>query len=407
MNYYSFFERELDKLKKEGNYREFTSLERCVGHFPYARDNENGREVIIWCNNDYLGMGQLYQVTSAIAAAAKQYGAGSGGTRNIAGTNDPLVMLEKELAELHRKDAALVFTSGYMTNSTVIYTLASKLPNCVIFSDEKNHASLIEGIRYSRAEKHIFRHNDAAHLEQLLKNTDINRPKIIVFESVYSMDGDFGNIKEIVEVAEKYNAITYLDEVHAVGLYGDQGGGVAQREGLEDQVNIIQGTLGKAFGVIGGYIAADEILIDFVRSFAPGFIFTTAMAPPLAAGALASVRHVRSSRIERAKLHERVSRLRALLVKNKMPLMECAKSHIVPILVGDAKKCKEISMRLLNEYGIFVQHINYPTVPKGTERLRITPTPLHNDKMMDEMLDALMTIWEEVHEKKSEEAEVA
>jgi len=401
MDYNGFFEKSLDKLKASGNYREFTNLERYVGNFPHAYDHSNKRDVTIWCNNDYLGMGQLPKVVTAIAEAAQTMGAGAGGTRNIAGTNHPLVELEKELADLHKKDTALVFTSGYVTNSTVINTLATQLPDCAIFSDEKNHASMIEGVRYSKAEKHIFRHNDLEHLEELISAVDIKRPKIIVFESVYSMDGDIGKIKEICDIADKYNAITYLDEVHAVGLYGENGGGIAQREGIQDRVNVIQGTLGKAFGVIGGYIAADAKLVDFVRSFAPGFIFTTAMAPPIAAGALASVRHVKNSNVERDKLHENVAKVKAKCAEAGIPVMESTKTHIVPIFVGDPDRCREASKMLLDNHGIFVQHINYPTVPKGTERLRITPTPLHTDEMIDKLVSAIKSVFEELDIRES------
>lgn len=391
MDYEQFFDCALQRLKDEGNYREFTNLERYAGQFPHARDHTNARDITIWCNNDYLGMGQLPKVVEAIAEGARTMGAGAGGTRNIAGTNHPLVLLEDELADLHGKEAALVFTSGYITNSTVLNTLASTMPGTVIFSDEKNHASMIEGIRHSRAERHIFRHNDVAHLEELLSTADPSRPKIIAFESVYSMDGDIGNIEEICALAEKYNALTYLDEVHAVGLYGVRGGGIAQARGVQDRVSIIQGTLGKAFGVIGGYIAANATLIDYVRSFAPGFIFTTAMAPPLAAGALASVRHVKASSAERDALHARVADVKQRCAERGIPVMGSTESHIVPVFVGDPDKAKAISDMLLNEHRIFVQHINHPTVPKGTERLRITPTPLHDDAMTDALINALET----------------
>lgn len=397
MDYQAFFSSELGKLKQEGNYRSFTNLERYVGNFPRAYDHTNGREITIWCNNDYLGMGQLPAVVNAISDAAKTMGAGAGGTRNIAGTNHPLVELEAELADLHNKEAALVFTSGYVTNSTVLNTLASNMPNTVIFSDAKNHASMIEGIRFSRAEKHIFRHNDLAHLEELLQNIEPHRPKIIAFESVYSMDGDLGDIAGICDLAEKYNAITYLDEVHGVGLYGARGGGVAQQEGLEDRITIMQGTLGKAFGVIGGYIAADHTLVDYVRSFAPGFIFTTAMAPPIAAGALASVRHVKNSDVERKILHANVAKVKEKLKALNIPVMETTRTHIIPVFVGDPDKCREASRALLDEHGIFVQHINYPTVPQGTERLRITPTPLHTPEMIDELVTAIQSVFETIN----------
>ncbi len=379
----------LNGLKTAGNYREFTHLARSVGRFPYAYDTNTNREIILWCSNDYLGMGQMDVVVDAIANTAKSHGAGAGGTRNIAGTHQPLIQLEAQLATLHQKEAALVMTSGYVTNATAINTLVRGLEDPVIFSDMDNHASMIEGIRHSKAERHIFPHNDITILEKMLAKEPYARPKIIVFESVYSMDGDLGKIGEIAALAKQYNALTYLDEVHAVGLYGPHGAGKAAELGVADQIDVIQGTLGKAFGVIGGYIAASATLIDYVRSFAPGFIFTTAMAPPMAAGALASVQHVMQSDKERNALHQNGEILRRKLLAANLPLMPEANSHIFPIMVKSAEKARAISHYLLEQHGLFVQHINAPTVPKGTERLRITPTPLHTEAMMDALVHAL------------------
>ncbi len=391
-DYGSFCRQRTQLLQARGQYRAFSDLERMVGHFPKAYDHSHGREVTIWCNNDYLGMGQLPKVVEAIAHTAHRMGAGAGGTRNIAGTSHPLVALEAELADLHGKEQALVFTSGYVTNATVIQPLAPHLPDAGIFSEAHNHASMIEGVRFSGAKKHIFRHNDVAHLRALLAQTDPDRPKIIVFESIYSMDGDVAPIKEICALAKEYGALTYLDEVHAVGLYGARGGGKAEELGVEQEVDILQGTLGKAFGVIGGYIAASAALVDFVRSFAPGFIFTTAMAPPLAAGALASVRHVKHSSAEREALHARVKHVRQLCDAAGIPIMPSSTTHILPVLIGDALRCRRVSARLLQEHGMFVQHIQHPTVPKGTERLRITPTPLHSEAMAVAFVEALQEV---------------
>ncbi len=388
MNYENHFAKSLAKLKAEGNYRQFTDIERIAGKFPLARDHKSGRDIILWCSNDYLGMGQHPKVVTAMVDAAQKMGAGAGGTRNISGTNHPLVLLERELADLHDKESALVFTSGYVANETTLATLGALLPNAVIFSDQMNHASMIEGIRKSKAEKHIFRHNDVAHLEELLRQVDINRPKIIAFESVYSMDGDIAPIKEIWDLADKYNAMTYLDEVHAVGLYGNKGGGISDRENLSHRVTVIQGTLAKGFGVIGGYIAASAGLVDAIRSFAPGFIFSTALPPAIAAAALASVRHLKTSNSEREKHQENVAKLKKMLIAANIPIID-TESHIIPVLIGDPHSSREASLRLLEEYDIFVQHINYPTVPKGKERLRITPTPLHTNEMMEQMTQAL------------------
>ena len=394
MDYDAIFTESIDRLKAAGNYREFTDLERHAGEYPRATNHSIGRKITIWCNNDYLGMGQHPDVTDAICKTVREIGAGAGGTRNIAGTSHPLVELEAELASLHNKEAALVFTSGYVTNSTVLSTLGG-IPEMVLFSDSLNHASMIEGVRFGKCERHIFRHNDVEHLEKLLDGVDINRPKLIGFESVYSMDGDIGPIKEVCDLADKYDAITYLDEVHAVGLYGETGGGVAEREGLADRVDVIQGTLGKAFGLIGGYIASSALLVDFIRCFGSGFIFTTAMPPATAAGAVASVRHVRKDIQRRITLHRNVNTLKSKLRDVGLPLMETP-SHIIPIMVRDPNLCREASNRLLHKHGIFVQHINHPTVPLGTERLRITPTPLHTDEMIHELVEALIDVFDEL-----------
>ncbi|OJU02854.1 MAG: 5-aminolevulinic acid synthase [Rhizobiales bacterium 65-79] len=395
MDYQRFFEEAIDQLHAEKRYRVFANLERIVGRFPRAiwRDGSEAREITVWCSNDYLGMGQHPDVIAAMQDAAGRMGSGAGGTRNISGTNHPLVELEHELADLHGKEAALVFTSGFISNEAAISTVARLLPDCLILSDELNHASMIEGVRRSGAEKKIFRHNDLAHLESLLAAAGPERAKLIVFESVYSMDGDVSPIEKIADLAGKYNAMTYIDEVHAVGMYGPRGGGITDREGLADRIDIIEGTLAKAFGTLGGYIAGRRAVVDAVRSYAPGFIFTTALPPAIAAAATASIRHLKHSQTERDAQQRQAKRAKDVLSAAGLPVMP-SETHIVPVLVGDPELCKKASDRLLEIHGIYIQPINYPTVPRGTERLRITPTPFHSDELIGGLKDALLETWQ-------------
>lgn len=395
LDFNRFFAEKLEGLVEAGNYRVFADLERKAGAFPKAlRHREDGttHEVTVWCSNDYLGMGQHPSVTSAMHEAIDKCGTGAGGTRNISGTNHYHVKLEEELADLHGKEDALIFTSGYVSNWAALGTLLTKIPNVICYTDALNHASMIEGIRHSRCEKRIFRHNDVAHLEELMAQDDPNAPKLVAFESVYSMDGDIAPIEDICDVADKFGALKYIDEVHAVGMYGPRGGGVAEREGIMHRLDVIEGTLGKAFGVMGGYITGSKNLIDFVRSFASGFIFSTALPPAVAAGATASIKHLKASRIEREAQKRNVAAVRAAFDKRGIPHMPNP-SHIVPVMVGDAAKCKWISDILLEQHGIYVQPINYPTVPVGTERLRITPTPAHSPEDIAHLVSSLSELW--------------
>ena len=402
MDYESQFSQALAQVKREGRYRVFADIVRRRGAFPEAdfHGQHGKRPITVWCSNDYLGMGQSPVVLAAMHAAIDAAGAGSGGTRNISGTTHFHVELERELADLHRKEAALLFTSGYIANDATLATLGNVLPGCIIFSDVLNHASMIEGMRRSKAQRQIWRHNDVKHLEELLQRADPAAPKVIAFESVYSMDGDISPIGPICELARRYGALTYLDEVHAVGLYGPRGAGVAERDGVMQHVDLINGTLAKAFGIMGGYVAGSAKFIDVVRSFAPGFIFTTSIPPVLAAGALASVKHLKSSQLERARHQERAAKLKALLREAGLPVMPSA-SHIVPLLVGDPVLCKDVSDFLLHEHAIYVQPINYPTVPRGTERLRLTPSPFHDDDKMRALIAALDNAWSRLNIKRA------
>jgi 5-aminolevulinate synthase len=393
MDFDSFFKARVDALHSEGRYRIFADLERRVGDFPRAWDYRVGSEVTVWCSNDYLGMGQHPAVLAAMEAELHRTGAGAGGTRNISGTSHAHVLLERELADLHGREAALIFTSGFVANEAALSTLAGSMPGMVVLSDAMNHASMIAGIRNSRAERAIFRHNDTAHLAELLAAIPAERPKLICFESVYSMDGDIAPIAEICDVADRYGAMTYLDEVHAVGLYGNEGGGVSERDGVSHRLTVIQGTLAKAFGTMGGYVAGSSLMVDFLRGHAPGFIFTSSMPPFVAAGAMAAIRHLRKSRVERAKHQERVAVVKEKMTAAGLPLFPSV-SHIVPVLVGDAAKCRMASDLLLREHNIYVQPINYPTVPRGTERLRVTPTPVHSDADIDALVHAFAEVWQ-------------
>lgn len=397
MDYKNFFQDHLQTLKKEGRYRHFANIERRAGDFPKAilKTGDTQKEITIWCSNDYLGMGQHQKVLRATLGALESCGAGAGGTRNISGTTRYHVELEEELARFHNKEAGLVFTSGYVSNDATLSTLGRMLPNCIFYSDADNHASMIQGIKHSGAEKRIFRHNDFKHLEELMAQDDPRAAKIVAFESVYSMDGDIAPIKEICTVAKKYGALTYIDEVHGVGMYGKNGGGIAQKRGLEDQLDIIQGTLGKAFGLVGGYITGSKDLIDFVRSFASGFIFTTSITPAVAAGCVASIKHLRNSSIEREVHQKNATYLKQELTKAKIPHIN-SESHIIPVMVHDAAKCKQVSDMLLHDYDMYAQPINFPTVPVGLERLRLTPSAIHTKEMCDDIVQALKEIWKKL-----------
>jgi 5-aminolevulinate synthase len=395
MDYGAFFATALDRLRDERRYRVFADLERLAGRYPRAvwHSQQGTRDVVVWCSNDYLGMGQHPKVIGAMVETATRMGTGAGGTRNIAGTNHPLVALEHELADLHQKEAALVFTSGYVSNETGIATLAKLMPNCLILSDAYNHNSMIEGVRQSGCAKQIFRHNDLGHLEELLAAASPERPKLIVFESLYSMDGDVSPIDAICDLAARYGAMTYLDEVHAVGMYGPRGGGMAEQQGVMLRVDVIEGTLAKAFGCLGGYISGSAALIDAVRSYAPGFIFTTALPPPVCAAATAAIRHLKTSSFERERHQDRAARTKTVLAAAGLPVMP-SETHIVPVFVGDPELCKAASDLLLEEHAIYIQPINYPTVPKSTERLRITPSPYHDDTLIDALAESLLNVWE-------------
>lgn len=386
-----YFQNIINRLKKEDRYREFIDVSRIAGRFPYAINNKTGKEIIIWCSNDYLGMGQNQNSINQACQVMQEYGIGSGGTRNISGNNHKIVELEKEVALLHKKEAGLTFTSGYVANDATIQALAKIIPNLVIFSDENNHASIISGVRNSRLEKNIFKHNDMSDLENLLKKYDVQTPKLIIFESVYSMDGDFGKIEEIANLAKKYGALTLIDEVHGVGLYGQNGAGVCEEFGLENKIDLIQGTFAKSFGAIGGYVTGKQEIIDAIRLTASGFIFTTSLPPAISAGIISNIKHLKNSNFERQKMRQNVALLKEKLSKIGVDFVE-NDSHIISVRIGNAAKAMAISSKLMAEYGIYVQHINYPTVAKGDERLRITVTPLHDEKMMNDLVAALVRV---------------
>lgn len=394
MEYRRFFSDAIERLRQERRYRFFTDLARQRGNFPRAIDHSRPgeREIVVWCSNDYLGMGQHPAILAAMHEAIDRYGAGAGGTRNISGNNHPLVGLEQELADLHHKERALVFTSGYIANQATLSVIGKLIPNCLILSDALNHNSMIAGIRGAGCERRVFGHNDLKHLEEMLRDAGRDRPKLIAFESVYSMDGDIAPIEAICDLAQQWHAMTYIDEVHAVGMYGPRGAGVAERDGQMHRIDVINGTLGKAFGVVGGYVAGSEPVIDAIRSYADSFIFTTALPPMVAAGATASIRHLKSSQVERVRHQERAETLKRRLAQAGLPVMPSV-THIVPVMVGDSGLCKQASDLLLDECGIYIQPINYPTVPRGTERLRITPTPFHTDEMMDDLVVSLKKVW--------------
>lgn len=391
LDYSKYFDDSIKKFKQEDRYRQFINISRVCGEFPYAINNENGKKIVVWCSNDYLGMGQSEHAIAAAKNAIDYFGVGSGGTRNISGTNASIIALEAELSDLHHKEAALVFTSGYVANDTAIQALAKIIPDLVVFSDQKNHASIISGIRNSGLTKHIFRHNDITHLEELLSSYSNHKPKLIVFESVYSMDGDFSPIAKILELAKKYNAMTYIDEVHAVGIYGSRGGGLCEQLGLMEKIDIIQGTLAKGFGAVGGYITGNSQIIDAIRLNASGFIFSTSLPPSICFAALANIKHLKISNIEREKIFENVRKIKVAIQDLSIPIVH-NNSHIISLRIGNAAKARQISSILLNDFDIYVQHINYPTVAINDERLRITATPLHNDLMIKDLLIALLSV---------------